>query len=134
MIATRTEGAPPTKARTAPAPEARARRIRTPRIDVVETAEAFRLTADLPGAPMEAIDITLEENRLELRALRSGTSREGKTAAGRPSADTEYRRSFRIPADVDRAQIQANLRDGVLRITLPKAPSARPQRIEVRAA
>jgi HSP20 family molecular chaperone IbpA len=103
-------------------------------VDVVETAEAFLVTADVPGVPMDAIEITVEKDRLELVAHRSEASHEGHRSAFRESDAGDYHRAFRVPAEIDRGAIRADLRDGVLRITLPKAAPARPQKVLVQAA
>jgi len=134
MSEAQTEVVASTPKQPKPIAETAPRRVRTPRVDVAETAEAFHLTADVPGVPMEAVEITVEEERLDLRARRPEVAREGYELAFRQIHDAEYRRSFRIPGEIDRAAIRADLRDGVLRITLPKAKSAQPQKIQVHAA
>lgn len=106
---------------------------RTPRVDVTETPDAYVLTADVPGVSMDAIEVTVEDDRLELSATRDPSAPEGHRPTIRQFSEGGYRRAFKIPEAIDRSAVQADLRDGVLRITLPKAAPVRPQKVQVRA-
>lgn len=102
-----------------------------PACDVFESADEYLILADMPGTDENAIDVKLDRNQLTLEAARVPATR-GKLI------DTErtqvrYRRSFQIPESVDANAIQAQLRDGVLALRLPKAPAARVRRIAVSA-
>jgi len=123
----------PAPLEAAPRPEAPKPEPRpvAPRVDVTETPDAFLVTADVPGVAMDAIDITVEENRLEFFARRERAVYEGHRAAFRQYGEGGYRRAFSIPEDTQRDGIRADLRDGVLRITLPKAEPTRAQKIQV---
>lgn len=119
----------------APAAEAPARTFRTraPRVDVSESADAYFVTADVPGVPMDAIEVTIEEDRLELSARRTPAEHDGYRTAFRQFGEGDYRRAFTIPETIDRESVRADLRDGVLRITIPKAQPAKPQKIRISA-
>lgn len=106
---------------------------RTPRVDVIETPEAYLVTADVPGVPMDAIEVTVEKNRLEVVANRTPASREGYSPALRQFSEGGYRRAFKIPQEIDRQSIRADLRDGVLRVTLPKAQPEKAQKVRIEA-
>lgn len=112
-------------------PTQRAFHARSPRVDVTETPEAYFVTADVPGVAMDDIDVTVEENRLQLTATRTPVSYDGYKAAFRQFGEGEYRRAFTIPEEIDRPSIRAQLRDGVLRVTLPKAQPAQPQKVQI---
>lgn len=124
-----------TSAAATPAVEAPARTFRTraPRVDVSESADAYFVTADVPGVPMNAIEVTIEEDRLELSAKRTVAEHEGYRTAFRQFGEGDYRRAFTIPEAIDREGVRADLRDGVLRITIPKAQPAKPQKIRISA-
>lgn len=124
-VATRTEAAPAVEA------PKRKFRARSPRVDVSETPEAYLVTADVPGVSLDAIDLTVEENRLELVARRTPASFEGHSPAFRQYGEGAYQRAFSIPEEIDRAAIRADLRDGVLRVRLPKAKPAEPQKVKI---
>jgi len=121
------------RSETAPAVEAPKRefRARSPRVDVIEASEAYFVTADVPGVAMDAIDVTVEENRLELHARRTPVRHDGYNDAFRQFGEGEYRRAFTIPEEIDREGIRAELRDGVLRVTLPKAKAAQPKKVQI---
>lgn len=102
----------------------------TPPVDIYETAEGLVVTADLPGVGKEALDVRVENHLLTIR---------GKTAhIG--SGDPVYReyglvnffRQFELNERVDTSKISAELKHGVLTLTLPKAEEAKPRKIEVR--
>lgn len=121
------------RAETAPsaAPPNQPLRSRSPRVDVIETPDGYHLAADLPGVPMNAIELTVEENRLELRAKRTPAVYDGHTPAVRQFGEGEFLRAFSLPQEIDRAAIHADLRDGVLRIEIPKAKPVEPQKVTI---
>lgn len=100
-----------------------------PHVDVYENDREYLVIADLPGVAAEGLSVGLEDQELSLDARRAApVTVEGAHYLLR------YRRSFRIPATVDAAGIDASLAAGVLELRLPKSAAARPRRIEVRSA
>lgn len=94
-----------------------------PNVDIYESAREIRLEADFPGVARDALSIELDGRELTLegrRPYRTGTLR--------------LRRTFRLPDTIDPARVEAELRHGVLRVTLPKRDEVLPRRIEIRAA
>ena len=102
----------------------------TPAVDIFETEENLTLVADLPGVARDGLDIRFEKGILTL----SGTM----TPCGKGESifsefePANYYRQFRISEHLDLEQTSADLADGVLTITLPKAEAAKPRRIEIR--
>ena len=94
-------------------------RVSHPRIDLASNDEAVLLTADLPGVPSDGLTVEIERGVLRLQGRRSDTM--------------EYRRALRLPEGLDSENISAALKNGVLTITLPRAASSKPRRIEVLA-
>jgi HSP20 family protein len=95
----------------------------SPPVDIYENNDGFLILADLPG--VEAQGLTVEYNPPELAV----TARRGE------NGDTVvFERRFELGSGIDASTINAELKDGVLRIELKKSPSLRPRRIEVRAA
>lgn len=124
---------------SAPAPGGHERVTRSPvfhlpRVDVYESPDAFVVYADLPGVPESDVDVTVEKNVLTITAKAEPRAPEGYERLWGPEPPREYRRVFRLGDAVDSAQIQASMRDGTLRLTLPKAHQARARRIPVSAA
>ncbi|MDH3442455.1 MAG: Hsp20/alpha crystallin family protein [Deltaproteobacteria bacterium] len=103
----------------------------TPPVDIYETAEGLMVKADLPGVAKEGLDVRVENNLLTIR---------GKAAHAAPG-DPLYReysllnffRQFELNERVDQHKISAELKHGVLTLTLPKAEEAKPRQIEVRS-
>jgi len=97
----------------------RVRSVR-PRTDVFETDQALVLLADLPGVDEGAVELTLTDDVLGLRARPSTTAPEGWRALGPTVEAHEFERRFQLATEIDRDGIEAELRDGRLRVTLKK--------------
>ena len=105
-----------------------------PPVDIVEDANGITVTADLPGVDPDDLVIRVEGRSLTLEApLRLGEADAVSFVYSEVRA-SRYRRSFELSGELDTGAIQAELRDGVLKLRLPKSERAKPRRIEVRAA
>lgn len=103
-----------------------------PPIDVYETEDRYVVTAEVPGLAREQIELSVHENRLQIRGTRSAGIPE---SASRHYHQVErghgsFERTFRFADPVEQDGISADLRNGVLTITLPKAAQP-PRRIQV---
>lgn len=105
----------------------------TPPIDIHEGPEGLTLEADLPGATERNLRIQLEDNVLSLYAKIDSPVPEGARLVHEEYRLGDYHRSFILSDEVDREQITAELKNGVLRLTLPKAERARTRRIEIKS-
>ena len=102
----------------------------TPAMDLCETAEAYILTAELPGVARDQVRIEIRDGKLTLQGRREArVSCEQYHQVERGHG--EFCRSVVLPLAVDAAHIAAEMRDGILTITVPKATSAGPRRVEV---
>ena len=102
----------------------------TPAMDLCETAQDYVLTAELPGVPREQVRIDIRDGKLTLQGRREArVSCEHYHQVERGHG--EFCRSVMLPLAVDTAKVVADLRDGVLTITVPKLPDAGPRRVEV---
>ena len=110
----------------------RERRLVAPPVDIYENQEGYLVLADLPGVRADDVDVRFEEGELHLSARRELGARPGLVAS--ELVDADFRRLFKIPEDVDAGAIEAELRDGVLRLRLPKARRLQPRKIAVRAS
>ena len=105
-----------------------------PPVDIVEDAQGITVTADLPGVEPEDLAIRVDGRSLTFEApLRLGEAESLAFVYSEVRA-SRYRRSFELSAELDTGAIQADLKDGVLTLRLPKTERAKPRRIEVRAA
>jgi HSP20 family protein len=105
-----------------------------PDVDIYETGEEFVLTADVPGARPESIDLNVEKGVLTLRA---GVAQRGPSEARPVSREYGvggFERTFRIGEGIDVEQIGAELKNGVLTLRLPKSVAKRGRKIEVKAS
>jgi HSP20 family protein len=103
-----------------------------PPVDIQETEEAYRLTAELPGLKRDDINITLENNVLRLSGERKFEKDVKKESYQRIERSYgAFSRSFTLPQLVSSEKVQAAFQDGVLTITVPKAEQARPRKIAI---
>ena len=109
-------------------------RVFVPQVDIVESEDRILLVADLPGVDQEGIEVTLEKNVLTLRGAVKSHAPEGYSLAYSEYAVGNYERAFTVSNDIDRQGIEAVVKDGVLKLTLPKAKHAVMQKIAVKTA
>jgi len=102
-----------------------------PRVDISETDNALILTADMPGVAEDSVDITLHKGVLTIEAEREAPTFEGVNPAYVESVAGRYQRKFKVTEDIERDAIEATLKNGVLRVTLPKAEAQLAQKIKV---
>ena len=103
-----------------------------PAADVYDTEGAYLIAVDLPGVERSGLEIDFDEQKLVIRGTRTIEKSEdkGKGRVNRPYG--RFRRSFTVPPNVAHDGIQAEYRDGVLEITLPKRNETRGQRIQIK--
>ena len=105
-----------------------------PRVDVVEDVAGITLLADLPGVKKEGLDIKVDGPTLSLEGTISPDTVPTTAAGFAEVRAARYLRSFTLSNELDTAAIDAQLKDGVLRLRIPKVAEAQPRRIEVRVA
>lgn len=110
----------------------RDRRTFIPRTDIYETADSLTLLMDIPGAKESDIEIVLEKNVLTVHALVEPEVLEGYALALQEYEIGDYQRSFRLSNEINQEKIEASYKDGVLRLTLPKAEAAKAKKISVK--
>ncbi len=96
------------------------RRAYAPAVDLVDSETEAILIADLPGVPEGGVEVSVEKNVLTLVAVPADGVIARKTAPDAGESAGEYRRSFTLSDEIDRDRISAALKDGVLRVRLPK--------------
>jgi HSP20 family protein len=101
-----------------------------PQVNIVETAEAFVLEAEMPGVSKEGLEILLEGTELTIVGRRSAMAG-GAQPLYRESYDCDYKRSFELDPMIDTARITARMDNGVLYLELPKAEKVKPRKIVV---
>ena len=109
------------------------RETSTPPIDIHESADGLILEADIPGATEQGLHVQLEDNVLNLYARVEPHSPDAAQLIHEEYRLGDYHRSFILSDEVDRERITAELKNGVLRVLLPKADRARTRRIEIKS-
>jgi HSP20 family protein len=104
-----------------------------PPVDVVESASAITLLADLPGVPRDKLNIQLEPESLTIEGEVALAMPEGMESSHAEVRLARYRRVFSLSRELDTENTTAEFKNGVLRLQIPKAPHLQPRKIEVRA-
>jgi HSP20 family molecular chaperone IbpA len=115
----------------APASRPRDERALLPRVDVLEDEAGLTLLADLPGVPRDKLDIKVEGDRLQIEGEVAALAPAGLQPLYAEVRLPRYRRAFSLSRELDGSRIEANLKDGVLTLRVPKHAHAQPRRIQV---
>ena len=102
-----------------------------PSVDIYENNDELLLYADMPGVTKEDMTINLENGKLSISGVRRVTS-EG-TPQFIEFGAVEFRRTFSVPQGIDTTKVNAELKEGVLRLHLPKTDAVKPKHIEIKA-
>jgi HSP20 family molecular chaperone IbpA len=109
-------------------------RVFIPRADIYEVNEDIFVIVDLPGVDKDNLEISLEKNVLTINGYVSQEPPEGYALAYAEYEIGDYERSFRLSNMIDQDKIEATLNDGVLKLRLPKAETAKTRKIAVKTA
>jgi HSP20 family molecular chaperone IbpA len=119
---------------TGPMEQTRPGSVFTPDVDIFETDKEITLLADMPGVKADDLNIDLRENVLTLDGEVKAPEADDEVDIFREYRTGKYYRQFNLSELIDQAKIDAELKDGVLRLTLPKVEAAKPRQITVKAA
>lgn len=103
----------------------------SPSVDVSETETEIIFTAEFPGFEKDEIDISVNEGRLSISGERAFTEEKDTKRHRVERWHGKFYRSFQLPKSADAEKISANLKNGVLTVTLPKKEEAKPRQIPV---
>jgi HSP20 family protein len=102
-----------------------------PPVDVIEDGTGITLYADLPGVSREALHARVESDTLIIEGDLSLSIPEGMEASHTEVSLPRYRRDFTLSKELDAEKVSAELKQGVLKIRIPKAEHAQPKRIQI---
>ncbi len=105
-----------------------------PPVNVWDRTDAIMVEMELPGVKNDQIDISVTGGELTIKVNRPDETQQGMVFHRRERPVGAFHRSLRLPVEVDSNRVEAELRNGVLTITLPKAESAKPRKINVTGA
>lgn len=114
----------------------RIRNVKTfvPRVDIFENKDSLFLVADMPGVDENTVDIELEKNILTINGrVENGRIKDGVMMYSEYEIG-DYERVFTLSDEIDREKIVATVKNGVLRLELPKAEKVKPKKIAIQAA
>lgn len=110
--------------------------VRIPSIDISETDDAIQVTTDVPGMKAEDVDIEIRNDHLTISGDTSeeteSKQKDGRTYHRIERRSGSFSRTVRLPCDVQQDKVAAELKDGVLTVTLPKAEVAKSKKIPVK--
>jgi HSP20 family protein len=111
-------------------------RAEYPPVNIWRGKDDIVVTAELPGLEPDELDISVHENTLTLRCSpKEGEprAREGQTYHRRECVRQGFSRSLRLPFDVDGDKVEANIQNGILKLTLPQSEAGKPKKVPVKA-
>jgi HSP20 family protein len=102
-----------------------------PPVDIYEDESGITLLADLPGVPRENLNVRIDGESLQIEATASTAGPQNMELVYGEAQVPSFRRRFTLSRELDTGRIEAQLKDGVLTLTIPKAEEAKPRRIQV---
>lgn len=103
----------------------------TPLVDIYENRDEILLQVDMPGVAKDEVTVNIDNGKLCLSGVRKLEA--GGAAQWEEFGNVEFQRTFSVPQTIDPNQVNAELKDGVLHLHLPKSEAAKPRRIEIKA-
>ncbi len=103
-----------------------------PLINLTEDSENYYIRAELPGVSADALDIQATGRNIAITGERRIPMEENARYHRRERESGRFSRAFTLPGDIDRDKISAGLADGILTLTIPKAPEAKPRQISIK--
>lgn len=101
-----------------------------PRVNIIEREDAVLLEAELPGVARDGVNLEFKDGELILTGKRRANNGEGRVHIQERSR-ADFRRVFALSRAIDTQKIEANMKDGVLTVTLHKIEAVKPRRIAV---
>ncbi len=107
--------------------------VYTPDVDIMERGDSIVVITDMPGVDESNVDVTLEKNVLTIYGKVEADVPDKHQLVHREYGVGDYQRSFTVSDEIDREGIQATVKNGVLRLVLPKAKTTQTTKISVKA-
>ena len=109
-------------------------RALTPRVDVIEDSTGITLLADVPGVPRDQFELKMEGDTLLIEGPVTPQTPDKLEPVYAEVRLPRYRRSFTLSRELDGSRIEASLKDGVLKLRIPKHEHAQPRRIAIQVS
>ena len=105
-----------------------------PPVDVIEDAQGITLYADLPGVPRDKLDLHVDADTITIQGTVSLDVPAGVEVTHAEVSLPQFRRVFTLSKELDGGKVAAELRDGVLKLRIPKAEHAQPRKVQIQVA
>jgi HSP20 family protein len=105
-----------------------------PRVAIYDAGDNLVVQAELPGVDQKSLDLSLHQDVLTMSGKRTTRAPEGFTAHRQERGAMSFSKSFSLPQQVDGERVTAEMKSGVLTVTLPKHPASKPRQITVTAS
>ena len=102
-----------------------------PAVDIYENQDELLLVVDLPGVPTDMLQLDIEKDTLTIIGRRPQVLPEGARVLGGQGFGWDFKRQFTVPTEIDQERINAELKDGVLEVRLPRHERTKPRRIQI---
>jgi HSP20 family protein len=103
-----------------------------PPINVWEEGEAVKIEAEFPGVKLEDIDVSFDQGELTLKGVKKFDVKENAPLHRRERLTGAFARTLTLPWEIVADKVSAELKDGILTVTLPKAEAAKPRKVAVK--
>lgn len=107
--------------------------VTRPRVDILETESAYLLQVDMPGVDETTSEVLVEKDLLSIKGTTATFEPAGFEPVYRESGQRYYERLIRLPEEVEATKMEATVKNGVLKIRLPKSEKAQTIRVQVNA-
>lgn len=107
------------------------KRAAVPATDILEMEDGFHIIMDLPGVKPEDLSVDIEESELTIKGNSSYAEQESLRPMHTEFGASSFQRTFTLSDLVDRDNVKAELKNGVLQLYLPKAEAMKPRRIQI---
>jgi len=108
-------------------------KVFTPKVDIYETPATMVLIADVPGVDENSVEVILDKNVLTIHGTVGQTEAKGRRIYYAEYDVGDYQRTFTLSEEVDRENIEASVKNGVLRVVLHKAAPVQAKKIAIKA-
>jgi len=108
-------------------------KVVVPAFDITENEKEYVISGEIPGIDPKDLDVTLTDGILSIKGEKKQESEEKEENYHRIERHYgSFQRSFRLPENINREELDANYKDGILRLTLPKSKESEVKKIEVK--
>jgi len=111
----------------------KSRKVYVPAVDILENDQSLLLVSEMPGVDDAGVDVTIEKNILTIKGTVSDHVPQGYKLSYEEYGIGDYERSFTLPNEIDRDGVEATIKNGVLKLTLPKVKQAATRKVAVTA-